>query len=146
PGGARRSTPSGHPTISWGIGDVVAAWFAGIAASVVVAGFGVDGETPAGLAVLLAVQNAGIIAWLAGVARLKGRGSLAADFGLVHFADPSIGTVRAFPGIVLLGLVSGYEAVTSGDLSRSIMLHIGFNGLSVVVLFSEGSSLLHGLR
>jgi len=225
----------------------VAAWFAGIAASVVVAGFGVDGETPAGLAVLLAVQNAGIIAWLAGVARLKGRGSLAADFGfalvprrarwydvipwlgagavlqvlaalpilivdrgdqnaqsvvdvadrargfeialivlgvailapiteellfrgallralmrkttpalavivsalvfgLVHFADPSIGTVRAFPGIVLLGLVSGYEAVTSGDLSRSIMLHIGFNGLSVVVLFSEGSSLLHGLR
>jgi membrane protease YdiL (CAAX protease family) len=232
------SAPSSSPaTVTWGTGDVVAAWFAGVVASVLVVGFGVDSNTPAGLAVALAVQNGAIIAWLSMVSQRKGRGSLLADygftlvprggrwyddiswlgagavlqivaavpivlvdsgdrttqsvvdvadrahgveialivlavavlapiteellfrgallrallrrttpgwavtisalaFGLVHFADPSLGTVRAFPGIVLLGFVSGYEAVKTGDLSRSIMLHIGFNALSVVLLFS----------
>jgi len=240
--GATPATPSGPSSITWGIGDVVAAWFAGVVASVVAGGFGIDADTPVGLVAALTVQNAAIIAWLVGVARLKGRGSLTADFGfaivprrgrwydalpwivggavlqlvavlpillvdhgdeatqnvvdvadrahglevplmilavavlapiteellfrgallralmrrttpgwavlisalvfgLVHFADPSLGTVRAFPGIVVLGLVSGYAAVTSGDLSRSIMLHVGFNGLSVLVLFAGVSHL-----
>ena len=34
----------------------------------------------------------------------------AAVFGLVHFGDPSIGTLIAFPAILSLGLVSGYQA------------------------------------
>ena len=55
-------------------------------------------------------------------------------FGLVHFGDPSIGTLIAFPAIVSLGLVSGYQAAMTGDLSRSIMLHVGFNTLSLVDL------------
>jgi hypothetical protein len=58
----------------------------------------------------------------------------AAIFGLVHFADPSIGTLVAFPAIFSLGLVSGYQAMRTGDLSRSVMLHVGFNLLSVVDL------------
>jgi hypothetical protein len=58
----------------------------------------------------------------------------AAVFGLVHFADPSVGTLIAFPAIFSLGLVSGYQALRTGDLARSIMLHVGFNVLSVVDL------------
>jgi len=57
-------------------------------------------------------------------------------FGLVHLAgDPSIGTLIAFPVLVTLGLVSGYQAFTTGRLSRSILLHMGFNALTVVFLF-----------
>jgi membrane protease YdiL (CAAX protease family) len=58
-------------------------------------------------------------------------------FGLVHaLGDPSIGTLVALPAIVALGVVSGYQAVRTGDLARSIMLHIGFNSLSVILLFT----------
>ena len=58
-------------------------------------------------------------------------------FGLVHvLGDPSVGTLIALPAIMLLGVVSGYQAVKTGDLSRPIMLHMGFNTLSVF-LFAE---------
>ena len=61
----------------------------------------------------------------------------AAVFGLVHaLGDPSIGTLIALPAIILLGIVSGYQAVKTGNLSRSIMLHMGFNALSAVLLFT----------
>jgi membrane protease YdiL (CAAX protease family) len=58
-------------------------------------------------------------------------------FGLVHaLGDPSVGTIIALPAIILLGVVSGYQAVRTGNLSRSILLHVGFNALSVVFLFT----------
>jgi membrane protease YdiL (CAAX protease family) len=58
-------------------------------------------------------------------------------FGLVHaLGDPSVGTLIALPAIVLLGIVSGYQAARTGNLSRSILLHVGFNALSVVFLFT----------
>jgi membrane protease YdiL (CAAX protease family) len=59
-------------------------------------------------------------------------------FGLVHaLGDPSVGTLIALPAIIFLGIVSGYQAVTTGNLSRSILLHVGFNALSVVFLFTN---------
>ncbi len=59
-------------------------------------------------------------------------------FGLVHaLGDPSVGTVIAMPAIILLGIVSGYQAAQTGNLSRSILLHVGFNALSVVFLFTN---------
>jgi membrane protease YdiL (CAAX protease family) len=59
-------------------------------------------------------------------------------FGLVHaLGDPSVGTVIAMPAIILLGIVSGYQAAKTGNLSRSILLHVGFNALSVVFLFTN---------
>jgi membrane protease YdiL (CAAX protease family) len=62
----------------------------------------------------------------------------AVAFGLVHaLGDPSVGTVIALPAIVLLGVVSGYQATKTGTLSRSILLHVGFNALSVVLLFTN---------
>jgi hypothetical protein len=58
-------------------------------------------------------------------------------FGLVHAAgDPSVGTLIALPALVLVGLVCGYQAVRTGTLSRSILIHMGFNALSAVVLFT----------
>ena len=59
-------------------------------------------------------------------------------FGLVHaLGDPSVGTVIAMPAIILLGIVSGWQAARTGNLSRSILLHVGFNALSVVFLFTN---------
>jgi membrane protease YdiL (CAAX protease family) len=58
-------------------------------------------------------------------------------FGLVHvLGDPSVGTLIALPAIILLGICSGYQAVRTGNLSRSVLMHMGFNALSVVFLFA----------
>jgi membrane protease YdiL (CAAX protease family) len=230
--------------VRWGIGDVIAAFSVGIAASLVIGVFVVDPDhpnRPNTLIALVCAQNLAIIAWLAMVARRKGTGSLRTDFGLevrrpasawfadlpwfflgvglqlvallpiglleelyghtakqdvvktadrasgwqvpvlaltivllaplteellfrgtllrsllrkvtptvavlisavvfglVHaLGDPSVGTVIAMPAIILLGVVSGYQAVRTGNLSRSILLHVGFNALSVVFLFTN---------
>jgi uncharacterized protein len=54
-------------------------------------------------------------------------------FALVHpLGDPDVGSVIAVPAIFTLGLISGVLAVRSGDLSRSILLHGGFNLLTVL--------------
>jgi membrane protease YdiL (CAAX protease family) len=232
--------PRARPAVTWGIGDVIAAWAAGFLASLVAAAFVIDARRPVQLLVLLVTQDGAMIAWLAMVARRKGVGSLAADFGfrlvpsegsplavipwffagvglqlvalipvqlliqihgetakqdvvkvadrssgievplvilavavlapvaeellfrgallrellrkttpgwavfvsavvfgLVHvIGDPSVGSLIALPVIVLLGLVCGYQAVRTGDLCRPIMLHMGFNSLSAVLLFA----------
>jgi membrane protease YdiL (CAAX protease family) len=52
-------------------------------------------------------------------------------FALAHPAlDPTWGTFVIVPALFGLGLVSGAVAVRRGDLSVSIMLHIGFNFLT----------------
>ena len=52
-------------------------------------------------------------------------------FALVHVVlDPGAG--YAVPALLFLGLLSGYEAWRTGDLSRSILLHAGFNLLAVL--------------
>lgn len=56
----------------------------------------------------------------------------AAVFGLVHLADP--GAAVVVPGLVALGLLTGVEATRTGSLSRPILLHAGFNLLTVVAL------------
>jgi CAAX protease family protein len=54
-------------------------------------------------------------------------------FAAVHVVgDPGAGYV--FPGLLLLGLVSGYQALRTGNLARSMLLHIGFNLLSTIFL------------
>lgn len=59
-------------------------------------------------------------------------------FALVHpLGDPEVGSVIVVPAILALGLVSGYLAVRSGNLSRSIMLHVGFNLLTVVLVIAD---------
>jgi membrane protease YdiL (CAAX protease family) len=57
----------------------------------------------------------------------------AAIFAGIHvLGDPDSGYV--IPALLLLGLVSGYQAVKRGDLSRCVLLHMGFNLLSTIAL------------
>lgn len=63
--------------------------------------------------------------WAIGVSALA--------FGAVHFlGGNALGTLAVLPALVGIGLISGYLAVRSGNLSQSILLHVGFNLLAVV--------------
>jgi membrane protease YdiL (CAAX protease family) len=53
-------------------------------------------------------------------------------FAAIHLVDP--GARFVLPALLLMGLVSGYQAVKRGDLARSVLLHSGFNLLTAVVL------------
>jgi len=54
-------------------------------------------------------------------------------FALAHPAlDPHWGTFALVPALFALGAVSGAVAVRKGNLSASIMLHVGFNLLTTV--------------
>jgi uncharacterized protein len=56
-------------------------------------------------------------------------------FALVHvILDPGAGF--AVPALLLLGLISGYRALKTGDLSQSILLHAGFNLLAVLQILT----------
>jgi membrane protease YdiL (CAAX protease family) len=46
-------------------------------------------------------------------------------FAVIHLVDPD--TYYYVPAFLLLGLVSGWRAVVTGDLTQSIFLHAGFN-------------------
>jgi membrane protease YdiL (CAAX protease family) len=53
-------------------------------------------------------------------------------FGCVHFLGGNfLGTLAVLPALVALGAISGLLAERSGDLSQSILLHMGFNLLAV---------------
>jgi membrane protease YdiL (CAAX protease family) len=55
-------------------------------------------------------------------------------FAAVHLIDPSSASLLA--PLALVGVLSGILAVRTGDLSRSILLHAGFNLLSAVLLLT----------
>ena len=57
----------------------------------------------------------------------------AATFAGLHLLG-GLGSGYVIPGLMLLGLVTGYQAVKHGDLTRSILLHMGFNLLSASFL------------
>lgn len=48
-------------------------------------------------------------------------------FGAIHLLDPSLGTLIRVPALATFGVVSSVQAVRTGSLSRSILLHVGFN-------------------
>ncbi len=54
-------------------------------------------------------------------------------FALSHpLFDPTLGSLAVVPALFALGAVSGVVALRTGDLSRSILLHVGFNLLTTV--------------
>lgn len=56
-------------------------------------------------------------------------------FACVHpLLDPSIGTLAVTPALLAVGLVAAHRAVVTGSLSQPIMLHVGFNLLTVLFL------------
>jgi hypothetical protein len=58
-------------------------------------------------------------------------------FGLVHLLDFTVGSLIAFPVLVLFGVIAGWLAVKSGDLGRSVLFHVGFNAFTAVALITE---------
>ncbi|MCZ7534776.1 MAG: CPBP family intramembrane metalloprotease [Acidimicrobiia bacterium] len=108
-------------------------------------------ESARGLELAVIVLSAGLVAPL--VEELLFRGLLlralmrrvgpalavgisALAFALVHLLDP--GAIVVLPGLLLVGLVTGVLAVRSGDLSRPILLHVGFNLLVLVAALGGG--------
>jgi membrane protease YdiL (CAAX protease family) len=76
-------------------------------------------------ALLRGLQRHMTPAWAAFVSALA--------FAAVHpLTSPTIGSVIAVPALFALGLVSAAAAIRTGDLSRSILLHAGFNLLTAV--------------
>jgi CAAX protease family protein len=55
-------------------------------------------------------------------------------FAMAHLLDPSTATLMA--PLLALAAISAVRAVRSGDLSQSILLHVGFNLLSAIVLIT----------
>jgi membrane protease YdiL (CAAX protease family) len=51
-------------------------------------------------------------------------------FGAVHLFDPDAFVI--LPGLVAIGLVSGWLAVASRGIARSVALHMGFNLITVL--------------
>lgn len=57
-------------------------------------------------------------------------------FGLVHVAfDP--GSYLVLPGLVALGVLSGWRATRTGELSQSFYLHAGFNLLTAISILAR---------
>ena len=49
-------------------------------------------------------------------------------FALAHpLLSPTVGDLAVVPALFLLGVASGVAATRKGDLSASILMHIGFN-------------------
>ncbi len=55
-------------------------------------------------------------------------------FALAHpMLSPTLGDFAVVPALFLMGAVSGVLAVRKGDLSGSILLHIGFNLFTTII-------------
>ena len=59
-------------------------------------------------------------------------------FAAVHLLDPS--TLPLMAPLLLLAVISAIRAVRTGDLSQSILLHVGFNLLSAILLADRPDS------
>jgi CAAX protease family protein len=58
----------------------------------------------------------------------------ATAFALAHpMLSPTLGDLAVVPALFLMGAVSGVVAVRKGDLSASILMHIGFNLFTTIV-------------
>ena len=58
-------------------------------------------------------------------------------FGLAHVVFDWSGAGPVLPALVALGMISGIFAVRTGNLSRSILLHAGFNLLAVLAVLTN---------
>lgn len=108
-------------------------------------------ESSTGLELLLLVLSAALVAPVVEEVLFRGLllrallrrmpaapavGLSALVFASVHLLDP--GAVIVLPGLLLVGLVNGVLAVRGGDLSRPILLHVGFNLLVVLIALGAG--------
>ncbi len=55
-------------------------------------------------------------------------------FASIHLLDPN--AILAVPFLFLAGIVMGRALIETGRLGRSIAIHVGFNGVTVLALFA----------
>jgi uncharacterized protein len=150
PGWRIPGATSGGSPVRWGLGDFVLAWVVGIiGATVAVVPFAENGKIPvAGLVASLLGQSAATLAFLEFIARRKGRGNLADDFGFViHPRDAvwslvGLGTSLGL-GLLLLpisriaGSGSGQEVVKEFERSQGTVRILFAIGVVVVAPMME---------
>jgi hypothetical protein len=62
-------------------------------------------------------------------------GVQALAFAFAHpLVSPSLGDLKVVPALALLGVAAGMAAVATGDLGAPILLHVGFNLISTLLL------------
>ena len=61
--------------------------------------------------------------------------SSAAVFALIHLLDPNAAV--AVPALFVLGIVVARQVVKTGRLGRALLTHLGFNLVTVLVLFAQ---------
>ncbi len=127
------ATAGGSP-VRWGIGDFLVAWIVGIVgATIAVVPFATDnGKIPiAGLVASLIGQSAATLGYLEFIARRKGRGSLASDFGFTIHARDAVWILVGLATSLGLGLLllpisqlagsgSGQEVVKEFERSQGV--------------------------
>jgi membrane protease YdiL (CAAX protease family) len=125
--------PGPTARIQWGIPDAAIAWLAGLVVSLLASAPLVDvdkagDQSVSFLLVALFTQSAGVIGWLAYVARRKGLGSLASDFGL-----------RVAPATFAWVLAGAALAVVAGWLLLPIidLADLDESGQDVVRIFED---------
>ena len=108
-----RRVPAGRPGVSWGIGDFLWVYFGGILASLVLLeiGLGITGDTGSHTSTITDAfgflgQFGGWLGLMVLVSRVKGRGSLRADFGLVVRAREAWILVAGVLLEIVLGIVN----------------------------------------
>jgi membrane protease YdiL (CAAX protease family) len=57
----------------------------------------------------------------------------AVTFGAFHLIDPN--AVVAVPALVVVGIVLARQVMATGRLARALFTHVGFNLVSIIVLF-----------
>jgi hypothetical protein len=142
--------------LRWGLGDVVWVWFAGLVAGVIAASIATAARgrssvaDPDGidLVVGLLAQNVTILVALVVVSRVKGRGTLRADFGLVvrgrdwpWLAAGVLLQVVSLLMVALLDLVAGdldqQQAVRTLERSRGPEVALVVLGVAVLAPLVE---------
>jgi hypothetical protein len=104
--------------IRWGLGDFFLAWVVGIiGATIAIVPFGTeDGKVPvAGLVASMLGQSAAMLGFLEYVARRKGRGSLAADFGFSVRAGDAVWILAGLGTSLALGFLLLPISLSAGD-------------------------------
>lgn len=126
--------------LRWGLPDVLIAWIVGVVVGVIVTTPFVDVDTntvsPGGIAAAIYAQNIGTIVALAFIARWKGRGSLAADFGL-SVCPREVWWVAVGTGLALVSNLIVLPLTEIAGLEESAQ--------EVVNQFEDASPLVQGL-
>jgi membrane protease YdiL (CAAX protease family) len=128
--------------VRWGLGDFFLAWVVGIiGATIAILPFGTEnGTVPvSGLVASMLGQSAASLAYLELISRRKGRGSLAADFGLSVRARDAVWILVGLGTSLALGLILLPISLSAGDdAGQEVVRQFQKSQGTVEILFAIG--------